>query len=216
MQITKFRGYNYFNLLALWLTECRSLMYKFFLILICIILVTSCNSNDVIAKELKSLDSISGALNQKIVELKKTDTIILEKALTKFNYYKQFIKQNINDTVSIKEADALKQFFASGNNLEDFYLNRKFILARAQLVNSQLGKLILDLNENTIEQKQLQEFSFAEKEQASDVIQKSFLQQQLFQTNLQQFKTALPLVEDLIKANNNGQLPTIVKDTTSL
>jgi len=187
-----------------------------FFVAIVIALFTSCSGNDEQAKQIKSLDSISGALNQKLNELQKVDTIILEKALTKFNDYKQFIKQNINDTVSKKEADALQHFFTSGNNLEGFFINRKTILARGYLVNAQLNKLIADVKANSLEEKQQSEFSFAEREQANDVIQKSFLQQQLFQTNLQEFKNALPLVEELIKTKNNGQLPTIVKDSTSL
>ena len=180
------------------------------------ILLASCTNSDIQAKQVKSLDSISGSLNQKIIELQKADTLILEKALTKFNNYKQFIKQNINDTVTKKEADAVQQFFISGNNLESFFMNRKSILARANLVNTQLSKLIVDVNQSAFEPQQLNEFIFAEKEQANDVIQKSFMQQQLFNTNLQQFKNALPLVEELIKTKNNGQLPTIVKDTTAL
>ncbi len=191
-------------------------MYKFFFIFFCSLLITSCNSNDAITKELKSLDSISGALNQKLIELQKVDTLILEKALSKFNDYKQFIKQNINDTISKKQADALQQFYVSGNNLEDFFINRKLIISRSKLVNLQLTKLSGDVKQNTLEQQQLSEFIFAEKEQANDIIQKSVIQLQLFQSKLQQFKTTLPLVEELIKANNNGELPTIVKDTTSL
>ena len=121
-----------------------------FLLLFCIL--SSCTNSNEQAKQIKSLDSISGALNQKVIELQKTDTLILEKALTKFNNYKQFIKQNINDTVTKKEADAVQQFFASGTTLEIFFINRKIILARAQLVNAQLTKLILDITQNTIEQ----------------------------------------------------------------
>jgi len=191
-------------------------MYKFFFIFFCSLLITSCNSNDAVTKELKSLDSISGALNQKLIELQKIDTLILEKALSKFNDYKQFIKQNINDTISKKQADALQQFYVSGNNLEDFFINRKLIISRSKLVNLQLTKLSGDVKQNTLEQQQLSEFIFAEKEQANDIIQKGVIQLQLFQSKLQQFKTTLPLVEELIKANNNGELPTIVKDTTTL
>ncbi len=195
--------------------EASRFPFSILLLTFCALLSSCTNSNEQ-AKQIKSLDSISGALNQKVIELQKIDTLILEKALTKFNNYKQFIKQNINDTVTKKEADAVQQFFVSGTTLENFFINRKSILARAQLVNAQLTKLILDITQNTMEQKQLQEFTFAEKEQANDVIQKSFLQQQLFNSNLQQFKNALPLVEELIKTKNNGQLPTIVKDTTAL
>ena len=136
--------------------------FLFYIFVFCL-LFSSCTNSDIQAKQVKSLDSISGALNQKIKELQKADTLILEKALTKFNNYKQFIKQNINDTVTKKEADAVQQFFVSGNNLESFFMNRESILARANLVNSQLNKLIADINQGTFELQQLNEFIFAEK-----------------------------------------------------
>jgi hypothetical protein len=176
----------------------------------------SCSNNSELSLHLKTIDSLSGSLNQKLSELQKADTIILEKALTKFNEYKQFIKQNVNDTLSKSEADVLQRFFTSGRNLEGFFINRKNIIARGHLVNAQLSKLVIDVEENTLDRNQLTEFMYAEKEQANDVIQKSFLQQQVFQTNLQEFKNTLPLIEELIKARNSNQLPTIVKDSTAL
>lgn len=194
----------------------KNIILKNLLIIGFIFLFYCCSNNNIQAKQIKSLDSISGALNLKLTELQKADTVILVKALTKFSNYNQFIKQNINDTVSKKEADALQHFILSGTNLENFFSNRASILARGKLVNSQLNKLISDIKENVIDQNQSSEFTIIEKEQANDVIQKSYIQQQAFQTYLQEFKNALPLVEELIKNRNNGQLPTIIKDSTSL
>lgn len=176
----------------------------------------SCNRNDVYATETKSLDSLSGAVNELAKESDKTDTVILDKAILRFNQYKQFIQQNINDTVSKTEADFIQQFYMSGNILLNFNINRKSLKARTSLINSQLEKLKSDAKNNLHSEEQLIEFTNLEKKAANNLIEASHNQQQLFYTSLQDFKTALKGVENVIKARNNGLLPTVIKDTLSL
>ena len=176
----------------------------------------SCNRNDVYATETKSLDSLSGAVNELDKESDKTDTVILDKAILRFNQYKQFIQQNINDTVSKTEADFIQQFYMSGNILLNFNINRKSLRARTSLINSQLEKLKSDAKNNLHSEEQLIEFTNLEKKAANNLIEASHNQQQLFYTSLQDFKTALKGVENVIKARNNGLLPTVIKDTLSL
>ena len=60
------------------------------------------------------------------------------------------------------------------------------------------------------------EFTDLETKEANSLIEASNKQQQQYYTSLQEFKTALKGVEYLIKARNNGQLPTVVIDTLSL
>jgi hypothetical protein len=181
-----------------------------------VLFLPSCFQSDVYEKETRSLDSLSGALNQKLSELRQVDTAILLKAISKYTNYRQFIQQNINDTVSKAEADQLQQFYSSGKNLELFSENRKSILARGSLINSQLTKLLKDAKENSIDEEKLQQFSKEEKAQATQLIKKSFGQQQLFEANLQEFKLSLAGIEALIRSRNNGQMPTIIKDSIPL
>ncbi|MEO6303694.1 MAG: hypothetical protein ABIP51_11050 [Bacteroidia bacterium] len=176
----------------------------------------SCNKNDVYGDKIRSLDSLSGAVNALIKEADKVDTIILAKAVLRFGQYKQFIQQNVKDTLTKIEADFLQQFYTSGNGLENFTLNRNSIKARVALINSQLEKLKKDAKNRTVSEEKLIEFTGQEKKEANNLIDAGHNQQQLFYTNLQEFKTALKGVEDLIKARNNGQLPTVIKDTLSL
>src|ERR1044071_6025964 len=109
--------------------------------LLWIIFLESCNHNDLYTQRSKTLDSLSGAINSMVGELNKTDTVALEKSILRFNYYKQFIQQNIHDTIEKNDADNLQHFYISGHNLESFASNRKTIIARAKLVNTQLEKL---------------------------------------------------------------------------
>ncbi|MBA3680012.1 MAG: hypothetical protein H0W73_02310 [Bacteroidetes bacterium] len=176
----------------------------------------SCKQNDVYAANVKALDSLSGAVNSLIKEDAKTDTVILAKAISRFNQYKQFVQQNVKDTLTKTEADFLQQFYASGNSLQNFELNRKSVKARINLINSQIDKLKQDAKNNSISEEKLIEFTNTEKKEATNLIDAGHKQQQLFYTDLQEFKTALKAVEELIKARNNGQLPTVIKDTLSL
>ncbi len=180
------------------------------------ILLSSCLKNETYEKQIKTLDSLSGALNQKLIEIKQVDTFILKKAIIKYNNYKQFIQQNISDTINKIEADHIQQFFVCGKNLLDFSENRNAILARGDLINSQLNKLIHDAKENVIDEDKLIQFSNQEKNNAEQLIKNSFGQQQLFQANLQEFKLSLSGIETLIKSRNRGQMPVIIKDSIPL
>ena len=176
----------------------------------------SCNRNDVYAIKIKTLDSLSGAVNAHAKEIEKVDTIILAKAILRFDQYKQFILQNVKDTITKSEADFIQQFYTSGKSLTSFDLNRRSLKARTSLINSQLEKLKSDAKNNLLPEEKLIEFTDLEKKEANSLIEASNKQQQLFYTSLQEFKAALKGVEYLIKARNNGQLPTVVKDTLSL
>lgn len=190
----------------------NSLFFSFFLILF----FQSCNRNDAYAAKSKSLDSLSGAINALVKEASKNDTIILNKAILRFNHYKQFIQQTIKDTVTKTEADFIQQFYSSGKQLENFSVNQKLIKARTVLINTQLEKLKRDLKNDLLPEEKLIEYTSIETKEAGILIEASNTQQQIFYSSLQEFKTALKGVEELIKLRNNGLLPTVVKDTLSL
>ena len=187
-----------------------------FVLLIATLFFSSCNSDSIAEKQLKSLDSISGALNLKLKELQQVDTVILQKAIARYDQYRQFIRQNVNDTVTKNEADHLGHFYLCGKKLSDFSENRSAILARGGLINSQLAKLIADIRENTVDDEKLEQFAQQEKSEAEQLIKSSFEQQQLFLTRLEEFKMSITAVEALIRSRNNGQMPTVIKDSIPL
>ncbi|MGZ4095925.1 MAG: hypothetical protein ACXVNQ_06105 [Bacteroidia bacterium] len=184
--------------------------------IVIILIFSSCTQNAVYESQLKSLDSLSGALNLKLTELRQVDTVILNKAISKYNNYRQFIQQNVNDTVNKEEANHLQQFYICGKNLSEFSDNRSTILARGSLLNSQINKLITYVKEKAVDEEKLIQFSSQEKQNAKDLIKASYEQQQLFQANLQEFKLSLSGIESLIRSRNNGQMPVIIKDSIPL
>lgn len=187
-----------------------------FLLLAGMLLVQACSGSGECDRQLRTLDSLSGAVNSVANELQRTDTLLLQKAMTRFAHYSQFIAQNIHDTIAKEDADQLQHFYAGGKSLEAFSVNRQSILARTKLINSQLGRLGLDLKNGGISGEQALQFISQEKQEAQKLTEGSARQKQVFYSALGEFKGALPRVEQLIRSHNNGQLPSIVKDTISL
>jgi len=179
------------------------------------LLCQACNKADVKAREGKTLDSLSVSLTAMANGLNKTDTVLLQKSIARFNYYRKFIIENIHDTILKEQADNLKHFFSGGENLEAFSENRKIILQRAELVNLQLSQLKEDLKSN-VDLEILSKFSVAEKVETLKLTEAGYLQQERFQRSFEEFKNALNGVEALIRSRNYGNLPTIIKDTINL
>jgi hypothetical protein len=193
----------------------RLLWYKI-CVLLPLVLLESCNKTNIYDQKAKTLDSLSGAINSMVRELTGVDTIILQRSVTRFNYYRQFISQNVTDTVDKNEADNLQHFYLSGKNLENFQLSRKSILERAGLINVQLVKLTTDIKNKSLTEEAILKYALQEKNETAKLIELAYQQQKIFHTGLEEFKNALRGVETLIRSRNNGELPTIIKDTVAL
>lgn len=181
-----------------------------------VIFVGSCNKTDLYEQKAKTLDSLSGAINSVVRELQNADTILLQKSITRFTWYKQFIQQNINDTITKEEADNLQRFYSCGQNLENFSGNRRILLTRSVLINSQLAKLTEDIKKKSLNSEQLEKASLYEKTEAGKFISSGYQQQKLLHSSIAEFLNSLKGVELLIRSRNKGELPVIVKDTVSL
>jgi hypothetical protein len=179
-------------------------------------LFSSCLKDDASEKVLHSLDSLSGALNLKLKELQQVDTVTLNKALLTFTNYKQFISQNVNDTVKKEEGDQLQRFYSAGKKLETFTGNRRALIARSNLINSQLAKLTADLKNNSADEEKVLVYLDQERSGADEIVKSTLGQQQAFQASLEEFKISLSGVEELIKAHNGGDLPTIINAQSRL
>jgi hypothetical protein len=188
----------------------------YILLLATMLLLQSCNQTNLYNQKTKTLDSLNGALNLKVKELEKTDTALLQRCITRFTYYRQFVKQNVKDTLSKNEADNLQRFYESGKNLQSFWSNRFTILGRASLINSQQSKLTIDLKSKIINPEEAEPSIKREKEATTELIDAANAQQKIYYMSLEEFKTSLHEVENLIRIRNKGELPTIIKDTVAL
>ena len=182
----------------------------------CMAIFQACDKTDIYAQKAKSLDSLGGAVNSVLTELERVDTVTLQKAVSRFNYYDLFIQQNINDTVDKSHADDLVKFYKSGKSLESFLTNRKLLTLRAKMIITQLSKLCNDVKARSMDENQLRKYLAKEQEEAVKLIDTGLGQQKKFYTSLEEFRNSLPGVERLIKTRNNGELPVIIKDTVNL
>lgn len=193
----------------------RAVCYTLCLLLL-LLFSGACTKTSVYEQKAKTVDSLSGAVNAVMKQLSDMDTLALQRSVLRFTWYRQFIRQNVNDTLSREEADNLLHFYTSGKNLERVSDNRKQILTRALLINSQLSKLAEDIRHKRLSAEQLAAYSQHEKDEAALLIQAGSQQQKLFHSSLEEFRTSLKRVELLIRSRNKGELPTIIKDTVSL
>ena len=184
-------------------------------VLVLIVLSISCSRTETYRQYAKSLDSLSGALNQNTEALRKLDTTLLQRALTRYYQNKQFILYNCKDTLSKAEADALQQFYAGGKNLELVKVNREALLMRSTLINTQLDKLRADVKNNSLNPEGVSTYLATEKEEIHRTIQLGNAQLKLFYSSMEEFRLSLREVDQLIRSRNKGQLPTVVKDTLS-
>lgn len=181
------------------------------------LLSSACNKANVYEEKGRTLDSLSGVVNATLRGFERgVDSVLLEKSLLRFQYYKEFVYQNVADTLERVEADHLRHFVSSGNNLSDFAKNRKLLLERFSILNQQLTELSKDVKEKNIEPAQLSKYSTQEAAQVRVITDLTYAQQKMYQRSLEEFMTALKGVESLIRRRNNGELPQIIKDTVAL
>ena len=167
----------------------------------------NCSIKGQIEPELKRLDSVSIVLNSKWQELNKCDTALLERAITKFNNYSTFIENNISDTITKAEANALQQFYLSGKNLKAFNENYKTLRSRTALVSDQIKKLMNDVENGSISKQDFLSNYDNEIRAASQLIILTTNELKNNLNSVQDLKNSLTPVEELIRSRNNGQLP---------
>lgn len=179
-------------------------------------LLCACERPDIAGRTATSLDSLSGVVGGMIKELERIDTVTLQKAVNRYNYYNAFIRQNIRDTILKNEADGLQHFYSSGKTLQSVSINNKVILSRARLLGGQISRLSQDLKSGQGNEDQLARYASQEAGEAAKLIDLGQAQDRQFHTALEEFKNALPQVEQLIRSHNRGELPVIIKDTVTL
>jgi hypothetical protein len=183
--------------------------------LLFLILGESCLNRDTFRPEIKTLDSLSGALNGMKHGLESTDTLRLNSSISTFKNIGEFIRLKIQDTISKEEAEQLKIFFAAGENLEKYALNRNLLLARATRIQTQLIQLSEDIDHAVLSKDQAQSFVRREKEELNRWMEAAVNQQNLQYENNGAFRSSLKSAEELVKKRNQGVLPVVVTNSNS-
>lgn len=176
----------------------------------------ACNTPDAYSRGAKTVDSLSGAISGLMTEMEKADTNLLQRSVTRFSDYQQFIQQHITDTIEKAEADNLQHFYIGGDKLTRFYQSRPAVRARARLIGSQLSRLSEDLKNRSGESAELPDFIRHEKTEVNKLLEGGYLLQKNLHTGTEEFINSLPGVERLIKSRNRGELPTFIQDTIHL
>ncbi len=184
--------------------------------IIIIIVCTSCGNSSFNLEQGKLLDSLQTTLELHKIKLTQIDSTELQNALMKFENYQQFIKSNINDTLSKQDAYTVQSFITAGQNIKAFSINKINILSRINLLNSQLQKLSFDVKNNIYQNNQTIAFINNEKLAQIEIGKICTNEYVNYLRNIQQLKNNLFLIEQIILKHNNNELPKIVKSNPSL
>src|SRR6218665_3811333 len=161
-----------------------------------------CGKKDAYGRQVKTVDSLSGALSAFVKGMEKRDTLLLQRSVARFNDYRKFVSLHIQDTILKTEADNLQHFYAGGRCLENFAGTRKTLLARAALVNSQLTKLAQDIENRSAAPEALARFIEHETKEAGHLMEAGYDQQRKFHAGFEEFKNSIHGVEILIRSRN--------------
>lgn len=181
-----------------------------------IYLFSSCSLKSKVPTELRQLDSLHIVLQSKLSQLKQMDTVLLEKAVKRFQSYSDFLEHHVKDTLLMEEATALQQFYLNGRNLKNFSQNRPGLMARMHLVSSQVARLKTDTENNALRYDEFILHFTTETKALTDLIRIGERELELYSESLSAFKSNLPPTEALIKKRNNGLLPAEVSTASSL
>lgn len=178
--------------------------------LLIIFLSQACGLNDLSKHQIKTLDSLGGAVNAATQTLQKNDSTAINKLLKTYQIYAQFINTKLIDTLSKSEAIEISGFFESGESLLAYMSNRTKLLNRLKLINNQTQKLSKDIQNHAIDEEQAEVYFQNEINEAGQVIPIVMNEQKLYYTNVQKLIASTHLVKEIIKQHNQQQLPIIV------
>lgn len=174
------------------------------------VLLFSCEQNNLLKQQVKTLDSLSGAINSAALALKETDSSNVKALLSTYQVYTQFINTSIKDTISKSQALDIKSFYESGEALQVFLKNKSALSARLSLLNTQCMRLSEDIRLGEMSSKESTKYFNYETVESIKVIGEVFKQQKIYYSNYEKLLQTIPNIEKIIKSYNNNQLPTII------
>jgi hypothetical protein len=173
-----------------------------------------CRHTNYYEKESAILDSTKIVLQVKLNELKKSEQVIESVQFPKFEGYSAFLKNNIKDTISKGDGTALRLFVQSGTTIKEFNKIKPELVKQTETSIGQIQKLSSDLKENNVQLNVVQPYYNSEKGHADELIKTIEQNIKALNLGINNYRNSVPRTEEYIKQINNGQLPTVVTDST--
>ena len=130
----------------------------------------SCKSGVKMPTEAASLDSLGnllGAVEQKLMAI---DSVLVEQKYKETMADLNFVEQNLKDSITRQQADAISSYRGTRKNLKNFNKNRSNLLAQYKLVEVQLKTLSDDLKKGAIENNKAYEYFVIESTEANKLL----------------------------------------------
>ncbi len=169
----------------------------------------SCGKSHEYDASVKQLDSLKVVVEQALDNFSALDSARYYDALSKQVTYTAFIREQVQDTVTKTEAEALQLFYSTGKPFRGFFTSRRALLAEAQTSATQLRNLSQDLAGSAVSARDAIGYINEEKKEAEKVISLLKTNTSLLRRQMEDFNRSLPVVETLIKQHHSGTLPPV-------
>ncbi len=186
----------------------------FLIITLSSLFFVKCGHTNYYEKETSILDSTKIVLQVKLSELKKSEQVMESLQYSKYETYAAFLKNNVKDTIGKTEGNALQMFVKAGETIKGFNKSKPELVKQTEISITQIQKLSSDLKENNVQINVVQPYYNSERGHADELIKTIEQNVKALNLSLNNYKNSLPRTEEYIKRINNGQLPTVVADST--
>lgn len=176
--------------------------------------LAECRHTNYYEKETNLLDSTKIVLQVKLNELKKSEQTIQNLQFQKFESYHSFLKSNVKDTIGKIEGNALQLFIKAGETIAGFNKSKSELIKQTETSITQIQKLSADIKENNVQPNVVQSYCNSEKGHAEELIKTIEQNIKALNLSINNYRNSVSKTEEYIKHINNGQLPTVVADST--
>lgn len=176
----------------------------------------SCGPDPEKQQFVSSLDSLNGALSVLRGLLLNYDSLLLEKNLGTCEAYRVFLKNRANDTLSVEDAQNIKRFFQSAQQMESYRANKGILTQRCWLLYEQTGNLKKDVWNNVHDRAQLRQFLQREMEAGKELHRLIMNERNSLESAVKNYVETKPQVESYLRSKNEGQLPLNLNENPSL
>lgn len=172
--------------------------FQLFVIGVCVIIMQSCNNSSNHPYKVKTLDSLSQALNSAESELAMLDTTLIFSRARSLDESFASISENKPDTIGREMALVIEQLLGQKKVFDIYRKKKPDFLKQIAEAKEQLKTLIHDIDKNLVAEDKVEEYFMTEKNKASQLIESAQLTAKTMNESLARFDSINAPVQQLV------------------
>ena len=132
--------------------------------------LVSCKGGKKMPEEASKLDSLAALLDLSMKKLESIDSATVEQKYVTTMEDVNYVEQNLKDSISRPEAEAVSSYRATRKNLKSFNQKRRALFTEYAITEKQLKTLSADLKKGVIDENKAYEYFVIESTEANKLL----------------------------------------------